>query len=257
MQEWNDEKLGAYMDGELSPGEAAELEQHLASDKALRARLDALRAADGATRKLYASLDAEPVPQAVLQMLQGDAAKPDNVVPFLKLGAGRVFRAPVAIAASVALVVGLLVINLSRDASGPLNSGITSLEAVSATTIDVDTALHRMLENAASGDAIDLGSGETGEAILSFADVAGRFCRQLVISGTDRDAHAVACRNGTAWHVEALAYTASLPEGQFRTASEPTPVDITTAVDALIGTADPLDREQETRVISNGWSTDE
>ena len=253
MNMTDDELLGAYTDGELSPDEAAVLEQRLAADADLQARLDALLATNDVSRRLFAEVDAQPMPEAVLNMLQEEPAKPDNVVPFLKLGAGRLFNVPVAIAASVALVVSFLVVDMSRQASGP----VSSMEALSAKSIAADSALHDMLEDTNSGHSVDLGNDETGEAVLSFTDVSGRYCRQLRVGNTQSAAHAVACRGNSAWQVEALAIADPAAGGQFQQAGSATPVAIMTAVDALIGAAEPLDTEQEKQAISNSWKKSE
>src|SRR6185436_2098386 len=50
----SDPQLHAYLDGELSPDERAALEQALARDPALRARLAELRGLHGELRELYA-----------------------------------------------------------------------------------------------------------------------------------------------------------------------------------------------------------
>lgn len=252
--ETTDEKLGAYMDGELSADEAAALEQELAKDADLQARLDALLATNKAASTLFAELDKQPMPEAVLKMLQEEPAsqepaRPDNVVPFLKLGAGRFFNMPVAIAASVALVVSFLVVDLSRQTSGAM----TSIEALSAGSIDTDSALQQMLDESRSGERVILGNDETGEAILSFADSSSRFCRQLQVVSAESVAHAIACRTENNWELEAVAVTDPAPGGQFQPAGTTTPVNIISAVDGLIGDADPLGPDEETRAISNSW----
>lgn len=244
-----DEKLGAYMDGELSADEAAALEEELAADAGLQARLDALLATNDATRKLFAEVDKEPMPEAVLALLEEKQTTSDNVVALPVRAAKKVFSMPVAIAASVALVVGFLVVDLSRQAAGP----ISSMEALSAGSIATDSTLHRLLEETNSGQAVKLGNDETGEAVLSFADASGRYCRQVQITASDNAAHALACRGENSWEVEALAFTDPAPDGQFQPAGATTPVDIISAVDTLIGDADPLDSEQENQAISDSW----
>ena len=43
------------------------------------------------------------------------------------------------------------------------------------------------------------------------------------------------------------------PDGSYQQASGDTPKAIDSAIDALIGPLPPLDREEETSLISNGW----
>ncbi len=58
----NDEKLSAFLDGELPEDEARAIEAALDSDPSLQARLDALMVADGAAQRAFAAMAEEPVP---------------------------------------------------------------------------------------------------------------------------------------------------------------------------------------------------
>ncbi len=253
MKNTDDNLLSAYVDGELAADESLKLEQRLPQDSQLQARLDAMRAADAATRKLFAEVDAAPMPDAVLQLLEREPAKPDNVVAFPERGIARFLQMPVAIAASMALAVGLLVGEVSQQFDGPA----TSIETLSARSIDSGSELHRLLEASSSGAATELANGESGRAVLTFADKEGRYCRQLRVDSSAGAAHAIACRGDTNWEVEALAFTDAAPEGQFQAAATDTPVTIMATVDGLIGTADPLDGEEEKQAISNSWKKGE
>lgn len=249
MEYKDDEKLGAYIDGELSTEEAAALEQELAADAGLQARLDALLATNAAARDLFAEVDRQPMPAAVLGLLAEKETGPENVVAFPRRAVERIFSMPVAIAASVALVVGFLVVDLSRQATGPMSP----MEALSAGSIDTGSALYQLLEENSSGQPVELGNDQIGAAVLSFADTSGRYCRQLQVASTESVAHAVACRGNDAWQVEAVAFADPGPGGQFQPAGAMTPLDIISAVDALIGDAEPLDNAQENHAISRGW----
>lgn len=253
MDNKDDILLSAYVDGEIDDAEAREIERRLAADGDLRKRLDAMRAADAATRKLFAAVDAAPMPDAVLRLLESKPAMPDNVVAFPQRGLSRFMQMPVAIAASVALVVGFMVSDLARQAPGPA----TSIELLSARSIDTESGLHRLLEQSSSGQEMDLGSGETGRALLTFEDRTGEYCRQVQVNTDASAAHAVACRRDDVWQVEALAFVDTAPDGQFQPAAGATPFTITATVDALIGTADPFEEEQENQTISNSWKKPE
>ncbi len=60
-----DEKLSAYLDGELPPDEAREIEAALEQDPALQAELEALMAADTLAKDDFAAMLDEPVPAAL------------------------------------------------------------------------------------------------------------------------------------------------------------------------------------------------
>jgi hypothetical protein len=253
MNTHDDELLSSYLDGELAAAEARELERRLAKDRTLQARLEALRGADAATRKLYAAVDASPMPASVSRLLA--AAEPaakskgGNVLAFPARGLRQFWQMPVAIAASVALVVGLMVSKMAEQVPDAASSTAT----LTARTITPDSDLFGLLEGQASGQAANLGGGISGQALLSFTDHSGRYCRQLRLDGAAASTHAVACREASGWTLEALAYGNAMTDGQYQQASSATPASIGSAIDGLIGARDPLDPEEENIAISKGW----
>lgn len=258
MNNRDDELLSSYLDGELAATAAQELEQRLATDAALKARLDALRGADVATRKLYSAVDAAPMPATVLQLLAAAAPaaateERSNVVAFPARGLRQFWQMPVAIAASVALAVGFMVSRIA-DQAGQQD---LAFETLNARSIEAGSGLFELLESQASGQVARLGDGVSGQALLTFSDQAGRYCRQLRLDGAAASAHAVACRTAAAWQVEVVAFAEAVPEGQFQAAASATPASISAAVDGLIGAADPLDVDEENRLISKGWRNSE
>ncbi len=60
-----EEKLSAFLDGELPEAEARDIERALAADPALQAELEALMAADALAQEAFAEMVAEPVPAAL------------------------------------------------------------------------------------------------------------------------------------------------------------------------------------------------
>lgn len=63
-------KLSAYLDGELDPSEAAEVEARLESDPAAQAEFDALMNADGFAKEEFAAVLDDPVPFALAQQIK-------------------------------------------------------------------------------------------------------------------------------------------------------------------------------------------
>ena len=165
------------------------------TDSALKARLDALRGADAATRRLFAAVDAAPMPDSVLQLLAKaknaeTAPQRSNVLAFPARGLRQFWQTPVAIAASVALAVGFMASQLVQQAAGP----DTGLGTLGARSIDAGSGLYALLEDQASGQVARLGDAVSGQAVLTFTDQAGRYCRQLRLDAAAASAHAVACR---------------------------------------------------------------
>jgi anti-sigma factor RsiW len=67
-------KLSAYLDGELSPEDSAALDARLEADPALRAELDALKAANAAAEEDFAALLGQPVPLAIARAVEAAPA---------------------------------------------------------------------------------------------------------------------------------------------------------------------------------------
>lgn len=245
----DDTLLSAYLDGELADDEADRITERLAREPALMRRLEAMQSADAATRQAFETLDEQPMPAAVLDMLGASAGKsPGNVVPFPQRVVRNFAQLPVALAASVALVAGFLVSNVLRDApTDPY--GITPAGVVAA-----GSDLHELLEHGISAEPQQFAGGATGQLVLTFEDKAGDWCRHLVVDAGEHGVQGVACRRGGTWQVEALGFGAAIDAGgPFRQASGTTPAAVDSAIDALIGPRDPLGADEERSLISNTW----
>lgn len=249
----DDIALSAYIDGELPPNDARALKERLLKEPALARRLEILRGADSDALRLYAAIDKQPMPQAVLDLLgqEPTLAKDSNVIAFPKRGLQQFFQMPVAIAASVALLAGLLVADVFREANlaSPESAGLY------AGQVDTRSSLHQLLENGTSAQPGTLSDGVTAELLLTFQDRDGDYCRQLRVDGSGAPVQGVACRRGGAWQVEALSLSgARAPDGSYQQAGGETPAAIDSAVDSLIGARPPLDLEEENTIISSGWN---
>lgn len=215
-------------------------------------QLEALRSTDSAVRDVYRAIDDAPMPGTVLELFDTPSAagQTDNVVAFPARGFRQFLQAPVAIAASVALMAGFLLADIFRQ---DINAPIGDVSLV-AGTIDAQSGLHTLLEESASGVPQDVGDGATAELVLSFENTAGDYCRQLMVADTARAAHGVACRRGDTWQMEMVAYgAAAAANGQFTPAAGNTPAAVSALVDGLIGTGEPLDQDTESRLISTSW----
>lgn len=250
----DDELLSAYIDGELPAAESEQLTERLAKEPALVRRLEALRSADERTRDLYAALDRAPMPQSVLDLLNApeggtaDAPAADKVIRFPARPLTRFFELPVAIAASVALLAGLLLADVFREVPGAGAGTLT------AGAVPSGTALNDLLETGQGGRTVELADGVSGRVHLTFEDGAGDWCRQVSVGGAALIVHGVACRRGGDWRMETVALGSAMsPGGTFATASDASPPAVEAAVDALIGPRSPLGEEKESLVISEGW----
>jgi anti-sigma factor RsiW len=99
----DDRKLTAYLDGEFDAAERAALEARLGADPALRARLEALRAAADRTRAAFAALlETAPVADMRMRLNAALAGSPARAAPPWRRSV-----AAIAAAAIVAFVAGL------------------------------------------------------------------------------------------------------------------------------------------------------
>ncbi len=246
----DDRLIGAWLDGELEGDEADRFAARLANEPGLAQRLEAMRAGDEAVRRVFRALDTTPMPKAVLAQLDKPRRSSDNVVPFEARGMRRFLQVPVALAAGIALAVGLIV---GRGLT-PASESIPGAGQMYADAIDAGSPLYRLLDSGVSGEAVTVGTDATGEPVLSFEDKRGDYCRQWRIATPEESIQGVACRRDSRWRMATVAYGApGAPGGDYGQAGSAVPASVAAAVDGLMGAAGPLDTDQEKQLISMGW----
>lgn len=236
----SDEMLMALADGELPEEQANALHARVERDPALAARY----AVFAGTRSLLGSaLHPGPVPDhlvhAILTAPAGEEPSP-VVVPFM---ARRRRVAPVlgaALAASLALVVGLAGFELGRRAVPGLAPGdpLAAVQAVSLTPTGVTVAL------ADGGSARALGSFDTDAGL----------CRAIIAERSGgRGERIVACQSDGAWNV--MLSVAAANGGRFATASDHAVELIDDMLD-LLGAGAALTPEEESQRLRLGGAAD-
>jgi hypothetical protein len=254
--ERNDELLSAWLDGELAPAEADELERRLAREPALAERLEAIRSVDEAAVAALRSVDQRPLPALILDLIGEDEEEPrrrhdgaEKVVPLRERPMTRFFQAPVAIAASVAFLAGFLLHAMLG------NGGDRAGEVLYAGAIPEGSGLYAAFDRRPSGEAVDLGAGRTAQPVLTFRSVDGNWCRQVRITGA-ASADTLACRREGAWQIELLSFgeaTPAAPESGFQQASSGGTAAMNAAVERLTGREPPLALAAEAELIGAGW----
>lgn len=251
-QNRDDELLSAYLDGELPRAEAEELARRLAREPALSERLEELRTMNAAAAAGFRAFDERPMPKRVLELLGEDEAEGNNVVPLRRThGPGRFIQLPVALAASIALVVGLWLGGLPGDGGVPAG-------AAYASRIAEGSALHAAFDRAASGEMIDLGGDRRAAPQLTFLSEGGAWCRQVRITGGPAPADTLACRRNGEWQVELVTFGPSLQapgEGPYGQAAAGGAPAMRAALEDLMGREPPLGPEEEADVIDRGWGS--
>lgn len=254
MTKLTDETLMAYVDGQLGPREAKEVEAMLTTDAATAAKVEALRRSLDLARSIMERPLREPVPQALIDTVLGTAGSGDKVVPLRR----RWMPASPAnwalpIAAALALTVGLTVF-LGRDSTNidPSEIVLGPLKAAHP--------LASVLEQAASGQGVALSGGkETALILATYRDARGRPCREFEILG--QETHPVeigiACREQSGrWNVIGAAEVpADLAiNGTFLPAGDQSN-DPLQAVLKSISAGAALSPEEEAELIGRQWAS--
>ena len=249
MSTIDEERLMAWLDGELDEAAAAEVERAVAADPVLCERVRHERLFREQLGAAFAPVLDEPVPERLLATLgmaeDVTTARPttDTVVPLRPRNAarhGRGWRWPewTALAASVLLGV-LFGSQFMRPAGqGPVGMQDGALIA--------DAHLESLLN---TGLAADAKAGDTLAVGLSFRDTEGDYCRTFTV----QQGHALgglACRNGDKWRVVALGETRR-QDGELRQAASDLPASVLAEVDAR--QREMLDAAAERAARDAGW----
>ncbi|WP_129790625.1 anti-sigma factor [Sphingosinicella sp. CPCC 101087] len=234
MNDMDDARLMAYLDGELAPAERTEVEQALAGDPELRSRLDAQGRLRERLAAHYGPVAEEEVPERFRQMLGGST---DNVVDLADARERR--RRPLwqtAAALAATLVIGFFVGRLVTVESGPV--ALRGAEMVASGGLA--EALDTQLASAPSPDA--------GARIgVTFARTDGSLCRTFegpALAG-------LACRADSGWQIVMTTAREGAEAGEYRQAGSTNALVLQTAQDLMAG--EPLDAEAERRARDSGW----
>lgn len=185
------DRLAAFVDGELSPEEAAAVVMHLADHPADQAFVDDLFAANAALAAAFAAPLSEPVPPALQAVLDGKGASA-QIIPLRPRLRPAFMAGALAIAASLAAAVVLFrPAEPSNLALGPVAAG---------------SPLAQVLDTLPSGTPVTEADGRELMILATLPTDTGH-CRE--VEAIDRTAAqielALACQGaGTGWKVEVV-----------------------------------------------------
>lgn len=244
MNLYDDETLGAYVDGELDDAERQAFERAVASDPELARRVETQRRLRRALDDAFGPTLAEPVPDRLLRTAQG--AVRDTVV---SIETPRVrptrWKAPHWWAIAASLVVGAV---LGRQALAP--QADATLLATGPDGVVATGLLAKALSHQLAADR--KGVVQVG---LSFRATSGEYCRTFEIRGVRTTEAGLACRGPQAWHVQIVESMAPRPGagGAMRQASSgDLPESVRRAVEASMA-GDVLDATAEAAARDAGW----
>ena len=228
----DDEKFFAWLDGELEPADAAQMEAKVAADPELRRLAGQHRAVGAQMRSAFDPIAAAPVPERLQAALRPSA----QVIDFAAAKRTRSMPALAQWAAMAAtLAIGIFVgTRLPENGGAPVELRGGKMYAAAALNSALDTQL-------ASAPAGDVRVG------LTYRDKSGEVCRTFVaVAGSG-----LACRDGGRWQMRGLF---AAPEGQstdYRMAAGMDP-NLAALVDSTMS-GEPLDAAAEKAARDKGW----
>jgi len=231
-----DERIGAFVDDEMTPEEADAFARALGEDPALAREVDIQ---DRLRSKLRAShVIATPAPDAIMRLLQEPRPVVVPLRPWVRtaIPAGLGF----ALAASIALAVGL--------SQGLFHGGSAGDVVISKSgTLVAQGGLGRALDQG-------LGTDAPGRFRLveSFKTADGRYCR-IFRAQNPAESAGLACKAAGTWTIASLASPAKREASDYRQAGSSLPRAVVAAM-ADLNLSEPLSADQEKTARAAGWS---
>ncbi|MEO8297242.1 MAG: hypothetical protein ABI574_05485 [Burkholderiales bacterium] len=247
---WTDDDLMAYVDGELDSARRSALEQALASDAALRDRVNTWRAQRERLAAAYHPVLDEPVPDRLAQLL-APAARAAAVVDLAAVRAARSTKRPAApdwrqwggLAAS--LVLGLALGMMVDRGGAPSNGTDSAVAMVDGRLVATGPLAQALLSQLASEPPAQA----TVAVQLSFVDRAGAYCRTFstpALAG-------LACRQADLWAVQQVVAASEPASGSaMRQAATALPREVLDVVDRRVAGA-VLNAAAERQARDAGW----
>ena len=264
----SDEKLSAFLDGELDAVEMDTVREAIAHDVTVSDRLAALAEVDRVVKVAAEKATAVALPKEIVALLSDEKqlsqesevqasgvslasesssnqSFAENVKPFPKkvdvtnLGQGGQtnWKGPFAIAASVAVLAGLVFFN---------QQGTETVQP--SHWANVSSVLDKNL----TGEATSFVSGITVTPQLSFLNTDFNYCRQAEVASQDELNVMIACKDKQGgWQLAASKLDElGANTGQYQTATSAKLLE--DKLDMMMASA-PLNREQEKNAIEATW----
>jgi hypothetical protein len=240
-----DETLSAFLDAELSEQEMQAVRELLQVDPEVTDRLAQLAIVDQQLVRHFSAVDAEPLPQAVTDLLaQAEHDEASDSSAAVKAGSVLPFRQPaqiksrsrrysgMAIAAALVMALGLSqLLGNNSDAQWQRVAGA--------------------LESFPSGAALELEDGRLLTPRLTFENQQGDYCRQYHLQGAEQASENIACRAGGDWTLTAsMEVVQTVSAAEYQTASGGYILD--GELDQMMSDQ-ALSSDQERLLIASGW----
>lgn len=247
-EEYSDEILMAYSDGELAPDEAARIAAKAESDPDIAARISVFRRT-GEVLSMAAAERNRMAPPAesharIRAQLARSSGKAGQVVD-LQARRNRPRRSAIwsgAIAASIALAIGIgggywLGQQPGSGSTGPVQ--VTQL----------DPALAEKLSSLPSGETASIPGEVSITPVASFELASGEFCREYELIGTGGSRTvSVACNEAGNWKLRFAMDAGAVSGGEYVPASS---LEILDAYLSSSGASAPMSEESERAALGS------
>jgi hypothetical protein len=234
MSRVEDERLMAYLDGELDEPNRAEVEQALAGDARVRDRLEAQRRLRQRIASHYDPITQEAVPDRFRAMLDPPIVDLALAREQRRQSSRPQWQSFAAIAAT--LVLGILLGRSLPDDSGPVAVEGGMMIAQGALADSLDTQL-----------ASTQPAGAPTRMGVTFARADGRLCRTFESAAVA----GLACRGSQGWQLMMTAVGAQPARSEYRQAGGGNAAVLQAAQEMMVG--EPLDAEAERGARARGW----
>ena len=227
----SDERLFAWLDGELDAADAAQVEALVALDPDLLRRANAHRALGRRLRASFDPVAAAPVPRRLTE-----AARPREA-DVITLGNRRAAAPPTSrpmqwMAMAATLAIGMVAgTMIGTGDTGPVARENGQLVASG----ELEQALYARLASTPVDDGARIG--------MTFRDAAGDLCRSF----TDEGEAGFACHRNGDWRIRALFQGGEGQASQFRMAAGQDPRLAELIESAMAG--EPLDADAERKAL--------
>ena len=233
-----DEKFFAWLDGELTGAEAAEMEARVAADPELARLADQHRALQTRLRGTFDPIAEIAVPQRLLDAVRRPQAQ---LIDFEAAKNAREARRTWRPAAQWAAMAATLVLGFFAGAFVPrgADAPVTVQDGALYASASLNQALSSQLASAPVNGAVRIG--------LTYRDQTGAVCRTF----TEAKSSGLACRNGGRWQLRGLFPAAEGQSDPYRMAAGMDP-NLAALVDSTIS-GDPFGPAQEKAAQRQGW----
>ena len=261
-----DEKLMAYVDGELDDTEAKKIREAVESDDAVRRRMEVFRQTSDMLQEVYDDPIKEAVPDRLINTIMNyrtaESARTLNrfKIPslmerlsiFSAMSPG--LKPAFALVAIVAMMIGGGIVQLAHTVNERDQQQVVM-------SLNGD-GFNRGMETTLSGQPFRVvGQGIEITPVATFTDPSGRYCRQYEISanpgGSMPVSQGIACRTDTGtWSTIVSVHPSpvSVSDGSgpgYTPAGEPDLMDV---IFPRIMATPPVSLEKETELINRLWA---